>query len=215
MRHEQDTPHPRNSSFGPQSIPHLVEEDWNHLDDGFDGYTSSDASSSCQSSSTAPTSVSGGGTEQRAANEAFIDLLYSAVDLRKLIQPILNDDYIDLRRLTVKLRKVLKLFGQDLSAELHYPESTRIGGFFKKSSRLLSCEIINGLSKEEREDIGKRTATSREADLVSEGDEPDDSSSEDEPAAQPDMLSIQNLVASTNSFSAFITRLVDLVNPII
>ncbi|KAG9505138.1 hypothetical protein J7337_002104 [Fusarium musae] len=203
----------QNSSFVYQSIPHLVEEDWNHLDNGFDGYTSSDAFSSCQSSSTAPTSVSGGGTEQRAANEAFIDLLYSAVDLRKLIQPILNDEYINPRRLTIKLRKVLKLFGQDLSAELQYPESTRIGGFFKKSSRLLSCEIINGLYEEEREDVSKSTATSREVDLVSEGDEPDDSSSEDEPAAQPDMLSIQNLVASTNSFSAFITRLVDLANP--
>lgn len=201
---------PRSSS---QSTPHLIEEDWNHIDLGFDGYTSSNASSSCLSSSTAPTSVAGGGTEQRAANDAFIDLLYSAVDLRKLMQPALKDGHTDPKKLTAKLRKLLKLFGQDLTAELRYPEATRIGGFFKKSSKLLSCEIINGLFKEKRCYGSERPAVSKEPDLVSEGDELDDSSSEDEPSVQPDMLSIQSLVASTNSFSAFLTRLVDLVNP--
>ncbi|KLO89476.1 uncharacterized protein LW93_1535 [Fusarium fujikuroi] len=213
QRHELDAQSRINPSSSSQSTPHLVEEDWNHIDLGFDGYTSSNASSSCLSSSTAPTSVTGGGTEQRAANEAFIDLLYSAVDLRKLMQPALKDGYTDPKKLTAKLRKLLKLFGQDLTAELRYPESTRIGGFFKKSSKLLSFEITNGLSKEEREDGSERPAVSKEPDLVSEGDELDDSSSEDEPSVQPDMLSIQSLVASTNSFSAFLTRLVDLVNP--
>ncbi|KAF5577661.1 phosphorylase superfamily [Fusarium pseudocircinatum] len=213
MYSEQDTHSRINPSSSSQSIPHLVDEDWSHIDNGFDGYSSSDASSGCLSSSTAPTSVSGGGTEQRAANEAFIDVLYSTVDLRKLIQPALNGGHIDPKRLTGKLRKVLKLLGQDLSAELQYPESTRVGGFFKKSSKLLSYEIINGLSNEERYDVSRRAATSRETDFGSEGDELDDSSSEEEPATQPDMLSIQSLIASTNSFSAFITRLVDLVNP--
>ncbi|PNP82211.1 hypothetical protein FNYG_04400 [Fusarium nygamai] len=213
QRHEQGAYPHTNPSSSSQSIPHIVEEDWNHIDNGLNGYSSSDTSSSCLSSSTAPTSVSGGGTEQRVANEAFIDLLYSAVDLRKLIQPALNDGYNDPKRLTGKLQKVLKLLGQDLSAELQYPESTRIGGFFKKSSKLLSREMINGLSQEKRGDISERTAMSAETDLVSEGDEVDDSSSEDEPAAQPDMPSIQSLIASTNSFGAFITRLVDLVNP--
>ncbi|RKL43212.1 hypothetical protein BFJ72_g4625 [Fusarium proliferatum] len=210
---EQDSHSRIKPSSSSQSTPHLVEEDWNHIDLDFDGYTSNNASSICISSSTAPTSTAGGGTEQRAANEAFIDLLYSAADLRKLTQPAIKDGYIDWKRFAAKLRKLLKLFGQDLSAELQFPESTRIGGFFKKSSKLLSCEIINGLSREVRWDGKERPSASKEPDLVSEGDELDDSSSEDEPPVQPDMLSIQSLVASTNSFSAFTTRLFDLVNP--
>ncbi|KAF5234784.1 hypothetical protein FANTH_11973 [Fusarium anthophilum] len=213
QRHEQGTHSGISPSSSSQSISHSVEEYRNHLDNGFEDYSSSSAFRSCISSSNVPAPVSDGGTEKRAANETFMDLLYSTVDLRKLIQPVLKDGYIDLKRLTAKLRKLLKLFGQDLSAELQYPESTRIGGFFKKSSKLLSREIINGLSQEERDDVTKRTATSAETDLVSEGDELDDSSSEDEPAAPPDMLSIQSLVASTNSFNAFITRLVNLVDP--
>lgn len=129
------------------------------------------------------------------------------------MQPALKYGYTDPKKLTAKLRKLLKLFGQDLTAELRYPGSTRIGEFFKKSSKLLSFEITNGLSKEEREYVNERSAVSKEPDLVSEGDELDESSSEDEPSIQPDMLSIQSLVTSTNSFGAFLTRLVDLVNP--
>ncbi|KAG4260818.1 hypothetical protein FPRO03_02641 [Fusarium proliferatum] len=189
-KHEQESHSRINPRSSSQSTPHLIEEDWNHIDLGFDGYTSSNASSSCLSSSTAPTSVAGGGTEQRVANDAFIDLLYSAVDLRKLMQPALKDGNTDPKKLTAKLQKLLKLFGQDLTAELRYPEATRIGW-----------------------DGSERPAVSKEPDLVSEGDELDDSSSEDESSVQPDMLSIHSLVASTNSFNAFITRLVDLVNP--
>ncbi|OBS29652.1 hypothetical protein FPOA_03591 [Fusarium poae] len=181
--------------------------------DSLDDDLSSDDSGSCISSSTAPTSVSGGGAaEQREANEAFIDLLYSSVDLRNLIHPALYGKEASRKRLLGKLRKLLKLLGQDLEAEIRSSESTRIGLFFRKSGSQLSSEIINGLSKEERREE-ERVPRDREVDPVSEDDEPNESDSGDENDAQPYMPGLKSLIASTDSFCAFVTRLVDLVSP--
>ncbi|WXC44358.1 hypothetical protein QX201_004093 [Fusarium graminearum] len=181
--------------------------------DDIDDDLSSDGSGSCMSSSTAPTSVSGGGGPgQREANEAFIDLLYNTVDLRKLIHPSLYGKETDRKQLVGKLRKLLKLFGQDLEAEIRSSESTRMGVFFRKSSKQLSSEIIIGLSKEER-GYEERVPRDREIDAVSEDDELVESDSGDEADIRPNMPGLKSLIASTNSFCAFITRLVDFVDP--
>uniref|UniRef100_A0A4E9E9G8 Uncharacterized protein n=1 Tax=Gibberella zeae TaxID=5518 RepID=A0A4E9E9G8_GIBZA len=181
--------------------------------DDIDDDLSSDGSGSCMSSSTAPTSVSGGGGPgQREANEAFIDLLYNTVDLRKLIHPSLYGKETDRKQLVGKLRKLLKLLGQDLEAEIRSSESTRMGVFFRKSSKQLSSEIIIGLSKEER-GYEERVPRDREIDAVSEDDELVESDSGDEADIRPNMPGLKSLIASTNSFCAFITRLVDFVDP--
>ncbi|KAM0543014.1 hypothetical protein ACHAO7_009617 [Fusarium culmorum] len=181
--------------------------------DDLDDDLSSDGSGSCMSSSTAPTSVSGGGgPEQREANDAFIDLLYNTVELRKLIHPSLYGKEMDRKRLVGKLRKLLKVLGQDLEAEIRSSESERVGLFFKKSSRQLSSEIIIGLSKEER-GYEERVSRDKEVDPVSEEDELVESDSGDEADIRPNMPGLNSLIASTNSFYAFITRLIDFVDP--
>lgn len=181
--------------------------------DDIDDELSSDGSGSCMSSSTAPTSVSGGGGPgQREAHEAFIDLLYNTVDLRKLIHPSLYGKETDRKQLVGKLRKLLKLLGQDLEAEIRSSESTRMGVFFRKSSKQLSSEIIIGLSKEER-GYEERVPRDREIDAVSEDDELVESDSGDEADIRPNLPDLKSLIASTNSFCAFITRLVDFVDP--
>ncbi|WXC58180.1 hypothetical protein SNK03_004078 [Fusarium graminearum] len=181
--------------------------------DDIDDDLSSDGSGSCMSSSTAPTSVSGGGGPgQREAHEAFIDLLYNTVDLRKLIHPSLYGKETDRKQLVGKLRKLLKLLGQDLEDEIRSSESTRMGVFFRKSSKQLSSEIIIGLSKEER-GYEERVPRDREIDAVSEDDELVESDSGDEADIRPNIPGLKSLIASTNSFCAFITRLVEFVDP--
>lgn len=181
-------------------------------DAGFDDYQSSSSSEisdimSIGSIATSLTSVAGGGTATRAAVDAFVDLIYSAVDLRQLIQPAFETGGIGTEKLTKGVRKLLRDLARDLSSELPGTENHEISKFLTASSRRLSSEIVGGLRDDRKEKQPKDEESGNSAPATESEDE------EPEPVAMTDFSNQKDLIASTHSFNAFINRLHDLTHP--
>ncbi|RMJ04826.1 hypothetical protein CDV36_014510 [Fusarium kuroshium] len=204
-----------------------ILDSWDHSIqiDGADGQVDDDQDSSSSefsdtisdfTISTSATSLPGGGVDTWAANEAFIDLLYGVVDLRKLMGPALEADGMGREKLCIKMRKLLKVLSRDLSRELTR-EDKEIPKFFLTSARRLSTKIVNGLRDEkkdqphrERFDALNRAEADPEAEDEVEDEveaESDSESESDNPDLDTDPSGVRDLVASTYSFNAFISDL--------
>ncbi|KAH7187768.1 heterokaryon incompatibility protein-domain-containing protein [Fusarium oxysporum] len=174
--------------------------------------------------STSATSLPGCGVDIRAANEAFIDLLYSVVDLRKLMGPALQANGMGKEKLGNKMRRLLKVLSRDLSREFS-KEDKEIAKFFMTSARRLSINIVNGLGDEKKDQPHKKKFNALlgvEANLEAEDEveceveaevKAGSDSESDNPDLDTNLSGMRDLVASTYSFNAFITGLYDLAYP--